>query len=159
MGKIGLVSLAAIALCACEDSSSNATEPVPEKIEGATDVSLPSIDLGDYLSSSALASLLEGDTPNSSAIELPLSSESNAPESSGAEQPISSAEIEMSSGGVMPGSSSTEMSSGEMLPISSSSRIVPDLSSDSRPPRSSSSTSGCVMRRSMQSRDVSQSQL
>ena len=125
MGKFGLVSLAAIALCACEDSSSNATEPVPEKIEGATDVSQHGIDLGDYLSSSA--------------IELPLSSESNAPESSGAEQPISSAEIEMSSGGVMPGSSSTEMSSGEMLPKSSSSRIVPDLSSDSRPLRSSSS--------------------
>ena len=111
MGKFGLVSLAAIALCACEDSSSNATEPVPEKIEGATDVSQHGIDLGDYLSSSA--------------IELPLSSGSNVLVSSDSEQPISSDDTEMSSGGVMP--------------KSSSSRIVPDLSSDSRPPRSSSS--------------------
>ncbi len=111
MGKFGLVSLAAIALCACEDSSSNATEPVPEKIEGATDVSQHGIDLGDYLSSSA--------------IELPLSSGSNVLVSSDSEQPISSDDTEMSSGGVMP--------------KSSSSRIVPDLSSDSRPPYSSSS--------------------
>ena len=111
MGKFGLVSLAAIALCACEDSSSNATEPVPEKIEGATDVSQHGIDLGDYLSSSA--------------IELPLSSGSNVLVSSDSEQPISSDDTEMSSGGVMP--------------KSSSSRIVPDLSSDSRPPHSSSS--------------------
>ena len=111
LGKIGLVSLAAIALCACEDSSSNATEPVPEKIEGATDVSQHGIDLGDYLSSSA--------------IELPLSSGSNVLVSSDSEQPISSDDTEMSSGGVMP--------------KSSSSRIVPDLSSDSRPPYSSSS--------------------
>ena len=111
MGKFGLVSLAAIALCACEDSSSNATEPVPEKIEGATDVSQHGIDLGDYLSSSA--------------IELPPSSGSNVLVSSDSEQPISSDDTEMSSGGVMP--------------KSSSSRIVPDLSSDSRPPHSSSS--------------------
>lgn len=111
MGKFGLVSLAAIALCACEDSSSNATEPVPEKIEGATDVSQHGIDLGDYLSSSA--------------IELPLSSGSNVLVSSDSEQPISSDDTEMSSGGVMP--------------KSSSSRIVPDLSSDSRLPHSSSS--------------------
>ena len=111
MGKFGLVSLAAIALCACEDSSSNATEPVPEKIEGATDVSQHGIDLGDYLSSSA--------------IELPLSSGSNVLVSSDSEQPISSDDTEMSSDGVMP--------------KSSSSRIVPDLSSDSRPPHSSSS--------------------
>ena len=111
MGKFGLVSLAAIALCACEGSSSNATEPVPEKIEGATDVSQHGIDLGDYLSSSA--------------IELPLSSGSNVLVSSDSEQPISSDDTEMSSGGVMP--------------KSSSSRIVPDLSSDSRPPYSSSS--------------------
>ena len=111
MGKFGLVSLAAIALCACEDSSSNATEPVSEKIEGATDVSQHGIDLGDYLSSSA--------------IELPLSSGSNVLVSSDSEQPISSDDTEMSSGGVMP--------------KSSSSRIVPDLSSDSRPPHSSSS--------------------
>ena len=111
MGKFGLVSLAAIALCACEDSSSNATEPVSEKIEGATDASQHGIDLGDYLSSSA--------------IELPLSSGSNVLVSSDSEQPISSDDTEMSSGGVMP--------------KSSSSRIVPDLSSDSRPPYSSSS--------------------
>ena len=111
MGKFGLVSLAAIALCACEDSSSNATEPVPEKIEGATDVSQHGIDLGDYLSSSA--------------IELPPSSGSNVLVSSDSERPISSDDTEMSSGGVMP--------------KSSSSRIVPDLSSDSRPPYSSSS--------------------
>ena len=111
MGKFGLVSLAAIALCACEDSSSNATEPVSEKIEGATDASQHGIDLGDYLSSSA--------------IELPLSSGSNVLVSSDSEQPISSDDTEMSSGGVMP--------------KSSSSRIVPDLSSDSRPPHSSSS--------------------
>lgn len=111
MGKFGLVSLAAIALCACEDSSSNATEPVPEKIEGATDVSQHGIDLGDYLSSSA--------------IELPPSSGSNVLVSSDSEQPISSDDTEMSSGGVMP--------------KSSSSRIVPDLSSDSRLPHSSSS--------------------
>ncbi len=132
-----------LALCACGGDSDNAAQFDYEIVDSSPSVQRdtfdvnPGYDQPDYSSPS-----LGGDTSVlniSSAIESQLSSESNAPESSGAEQPISSAEIEMSSGGVMPGSSSTEMSSGEMLPKSSSSRIVPDLSSDSRPPRSSSS--------------------
>ena len=132
-----------LALCACGGDSDNAAQFDYEIVDSSPSVQRdtfdvnPGYDQPDYSSPG-----LGGDTSVlniSSAIESQLSSESNAPESSGAEQPISSAEIEMSSGGVMPGSSSTEMSSGEMLPISSSSRIVPDLSSDSRPPRSSSS--------------------
>ena len=76
MGKFGLVSLAAIVLCACGDNSNNATEnvdPEPIPLPGATDVLIP-IDLGDYLSSSALASLLDPGSSNSSAFESPISS-------------------------------------------------------------------------------------
>ena len=133
-----------LALCACGGDSDNAAQfdyevvdSSPSSVQRDTFYVEPGYDQLDYSSPS-----LGGDSIDlniSSAFESQLSSESNVPESSDVEQPISSAEIEMSSGGVMPGSSSTEMSSGEMLPKSSSSRIVPDLSSDSRPPRSSSS--------------------
>ena len=133
-----------LALCACGGDSDNAAQfdyevvdSSPSSVQRDTFYVEPGYDQPDYSSPS-----LGGDSIGlniSSAFESQLSSESNVPESSDVEQPISSAEIEMSSGGVMPGSSSTEMSSGEMLPKSSSSRIVPDLSSDSRPPRSSSS--------------------
>lgn len=132
-----------LALCACGGDSDNAAQFDYEIVDSSPSVQRdtfdvnPGYDQPDYSSPS-----LGGDTSVlniSSAIESQLSSESNAPESSGAEQPISSAEIEMSSGGVMPHSSTSEMSSGGEMPKSSSSRIVPDLSSESRPPRSSSS--------------------
>ncbi len=129
MGKFGLVSLAAIALCACEDSSSNATEPVPE-ISSASELHFSS------------------ENPNSSGFELPLSSGADLGEgggissaadllsSSDSEQLISSADTEMSFGGEMPRSSSDGM-----LPNSSSSRMEPDRSSASNPPPPPSSAS------------------
>ena len=74
MGRFGLVSLAAIALCACGDNSNNATEnvdPEPTLLPGATDVLLPGhdldIDISDYISSSATDSLLNSGSSNSSA--------------------------------------------------------------------------------------------
>ena len=118
-----------LTLSACGGDSDNAAQFDYEVVDSSPSSQIdtfyvdPGYDQPDYSSPS-----LGGDSIGlefSSAIELPLSSESNVPESSGTELPISSADIEMSSGGVMP--------------KSSSSRMEPDRSSDSRPPRSSSS--------------------
>ena len=137
MGKFGLVALAAVALCACSDNSNNATENVdsePTLLPGATDILLPGhnldIDIGDYLSSSAIDS--SSDTLSSGAeIDSLLGDESKS--SSSYWLPFSSSSYLWDP---YPSSSS---SVDEPPPLSSSSIGFPPRLSSSRqePPRSS----------------------
>ena len=132
MGKFGLVSLAAIALCACGDNSNNATEnvdPEPIPLPGATDVLLPGhddIDISDYISSSAIESPSVDviQDISSSSYEFLQSSAVDSPNSSDGELPVSSAMEPPRSSAVEP-------------PKSSSSRQEPPRSSGMEPPRSS----------------------
>ena len=145
MGKFGLVSLAAIVLCACGDNSNNATEnvdPEPIPLPGATDVLLPGhdldIDISDYISSSALASLLDPGSSNSSAFESPLSSG----DESGTEGESSSAADVLSSSDEVQSSSAVDSQSSDSPESSdsgTSSSLQPPSSASNPPPPSSAS--------------------
>ena len=148
MGKFGLVSLAAIALCACGDNSNNATEnvdPEPIPLPGATDILLPGhddIDISDYISSSAIESPSVDviQDISSSSYEFLLSSAVDSPNSSDGELPVSSGVVSpQSSANEPPRSSAMEppRSSAVEPPKSSSSRQEPPRSSGMEPPRSS----------------------
>ena len=145
MGKFGLVSLAAIALCACGDGSNNA-EVYDYEVVGDSSADESGI-VGELIQSSSSLYFQE-DVPFSSSVvtpdslppELPQSSAVDLPNSSDGELPVSSGmEIPQSSGMVPPQSSANEppRSSAMEPPKSSSSRQEPPRSSGMEPPQSS----------------------
>ncbi|MBR4559434.1 MAG: glycosyl hydrolase 53 family protein [Fibrobacter sp.] len=119
-GKFVLSLLAAVALCACGDDSSNAPEMGDATVGDASTVETPVVDSLPNMNPDSLSG---AEIPNLSSAALGELSSASEPQLSSGEQPLSFA----------------EMSSGEVPPSSSSSRMEPPHSSDSMHPHSSDS--------------------